>query len=191
VTTDQATDLLYYGLILILPLSALAARRIPVGQATRMALIWIAIFGVGYLLVAQRDRLSGLWNSRDAGPGSARIAIAEDGHFWADVRINGITRRMLIDSGATTTALSTATARAAGLDSNESPFPRMIQTANGAVTADHTTIARLTIGSIEMHDVGAVTSPAFGNQDVIGMNVLDRLSSWRVERGTLYLDGQP
>lgn len=187
-TTDRVMDFVYYGLILLLPLSALAARRIPLGQAARMALIWVAIFAAGYLVIAQRDRFSDLIGRRDAIQGSARIPMAEDGHFWANVRINGTERRMLIDSGATTTALSTATAKAAGLDLEESPFPRMIDTANGSVLAQHTTIPTLTIGSITMTDVGAISSSAFGDQDVIGMNVLDRLEAWRVERGVLILN---
>src|SRR5688500_10199516 len=29
-----------------------------------------------------------------------RIRMARDGHFWANVRVNGVERRMLIDSGA-------------------------------------------------------------------------------------------
>ena len=35
-----------------------------------------------------------------------RLRMAPDGHFWADVRLDGVERRMLIDSGATITALS-------------------------------------------------------------------------------------
>src|SRR5687768_17609544 len=35
-----------------------------------------------------------------------RIRMARDGHFWADATINGVRRRMLIDSGATVTAIS-------------------------------------------------------------------------------------
>lgn len=187
-TTDRVMDFVYYGLILLLPLSALAARRIPLRQAAKMALIWVSIFAAGYLIVAQRDRFFDLVGSHDATDGSAHIPMAADGHFWANVRINGIERRMLIDSGATTTALSTATAKAAGLDLEESPFPRMIDTANGSVLASHTTIPTLTIGSITMTDVGAMSSPAFGDQDVIGMNVLDRLKAWRVEQGVLVLN---
>lgn len=189
-STDRVMDFVYYGLILLLPLSALAARRIPLGQAAKLALIWVGIFAAGYLVIAQRDRLSGLWTHRDAIQGSARIPMAEDGHFWADVQINGINRRMLIDSGATTTALSAATAEAAGLDLDESPFPRLIDTANGTITARHTTIGTLVIGSITLHDVGAISSPAFGDQDVIGMNILDRLNAWHVERGVLVLNSK-
>lgn len=103
---DRAMDIVYYGLILLLPLSALAARRIPIGQTVRMALIWIGIFGVVFLVIAQRERLTGLMPGASAPDGVVRIPMADDGHFYADVRVNGVERRMLIDSGATTTALS-------------------------------------------------------------------------------------
>ncbi|WP_294280911.1 TIGR02281 family clan AA aspartic protease [uncultured Sphingomonas sp.] len=187
-STDRAMDIVFYGLILILPLSALLARRIPIRQTMRMALIWIGIFGAMFLIIAQRDRLTGWWPSSKVSDGTARIPIGPDGHYWADVRINGIERRMMIDSGATTTALSVATARAAGLDLTQSPFGSLIDTANGPVTADHVTVTKLGIGSIVLDDVGADVSPAFGNQDIIGMNVLSRLRSWRVEQGVLTLN---
>lgn len=35
-----------YLLVLILPVSALVARRLPVGDAVKMALAWVAIFAV-------------------------------------------------------------------------------------------------------------------------------------------------
>ncbi len=181
-------DIVYYGLILLLPLSALMARRIPIGQTFRMALMWIAIFGAAFLVVAQRDRLTGLWPHEAAPEGVVRIPMAQNGHFYADVHINGVARRMLIDSGATTTALSEATARAAGLNLGESPFGTMIETANGRVVASHTTVAKMAIGPIQLTDVGADVSPSFGDQDIIGMNVLRRLRSWRVERGVLVLN---
>ncbi|WP_343525217.1 TIGR02281 family clan AA aspartic protease [Sphingomonas sp.] len=187
-TGDRAMDLVYYGILLLLPLSALAARRIPIGRTVKMGLVWIAIFCVGFLLIAQRDRFLALWPSTRPQGGTVRIPIASDGHFWANVRINGIERRMLIDSGATTTALSVATARAAGLDLAQSPFPAILETANGPVTADHSTIRQLSIGTIVLNDVGAVVSPSFGDQDVIGMNVLKRIGRWRAEKGTLILN---
>lgn len=183
-------DLVYYGLLLLLPLSALAARRIPMGHALKLGLIWAAIFAGGFLVVAQRDRFTRLIPGAQPAGGVTRIAIGADGHYWARVRINQVERRMLIDSGATTMALSIATVRAAGLEMDESAFPRTIDTANGTITAQPVTIPTLTIGDIVLHDVGAVASPSFGNQDVIGMNVLRRMTSWRVEGGTLILDAR-
>ena len=43
-----------------------------------------------------------------------RVQMAPDGHFWVVASINGVRTRMLIDSGATVTAISEATARSAG-----------------------------------------------------------------------------
>ena len=49
--TDTSMDLVFYALVLILPVSALAARRLPLGDTIRMALAWVAIFGVRFVLV--------------------------------------------------------------------------------------------------------------------------------------------
>ena len=192
--TDRGADLLLYGILLILPLAALIARRPPLGQTLKMALAWVGIFAVGLLVASQWHRLGGITtmlNDQQISGTETRIRMAEDGHFWADVEIDGISRRMLIDSGATTTALSPATAAAAGLDLDESPFATVIETANGAVTARTATAHRVTIGTVTATDLGVVSSPAFGDTNVIGMNFLSRLASWRVEGGTLILTPKP
>ena len=48
---DQSADILYYALLLILPISALAARQIPMKDSLKMALAWVAIFGILFVLV--------------------------------------------------------------------------------------------------------------------------------------------
>ncbi|MEG3171359.1 TIGR02281 family clan AA aspartic protease [Sphingomonas sp. ZB1N12] len=189
-TGDRAAQFALYAVMLVLPLSALVARRLPLKPVLKMALAWVAIFVVALLIASQRDRLSGLktlFADQQVSGTETRIRMAEDGHFWADVDIDGIRRRMLIDSGATTTALSTATAKAAGLDSDESPFPVIISTANGDVSARTATAKRITIGTITATDLGIVTAPSFGDTDVIGMNFLSKLGSWQVENATLIL----
>jgi aspartyl protease family protein len=116
-----------------------------------------------------------------------RVPMADDGHFWVTVRFGHVERKMLVDSGATVTALSTDTVEAAGLRLSPSPFPMIIQTANGSVRADTATVPELRIGNIVARDLPVVSSPAFGDMDVIGMNFLSRLKSWRVEGRTLIL----
>ncbi|RXD06891.1 TIGR02281 family clan AA aspartic protease [Sphingomonas sp. UV9] len=189
-TGDRAAQFALYAVMLILPLSALVARRLPLKPVLKMAAAWIAIFVMALLIASQRDRFSGLttiFADQQVSGAETRIRMAEDGHFWADVEIDGVKRRMLIDSGATTTALSSSTAKAAGLDSGESPFPVIISTANGDVMARTATAKRVTVGAITATDLGIVTSPSFGDTDVIGMNFLSKLGSWRVENATLIL----
>jgi len=197
VTGDRTTDLIFYMLLLVLPLSALLSRRVRIGSLLKMAVAWILVFGAGLLVVGQRERLIAMFSgARTSLVGedqtivgeTVRIRMAPDGHFYGDVTLNGVKRRMLIDSGATITALSARTARDAGIDVTADPFPAIIRTANGSVVANKARIGRLRLGAIEARDLPIVVSPAFGNIDVIGMNFLSRLRSWRVEGRILVLE---
>ncbi|WP_380788488.1 TIGR02281 family clan AA aspartic protease [Sphingomonas sp. R86521] len=121
-------------------------------------------------------------NGRDV-----RIRMSPDGHFWARATINGSERRMLVDSGATITALSERTASAAAIDRRPGVVPLILQTANGNVRADAGRIDTLRLGSITARNLRVVTSPALGETDILGMNFLSQLRSWRVEGRTLIL----
>jgi aspartyl protease family protein len=177
---------------LVLVLSGLIARRVPLGQTVKMALAWIAIFLVAALVVGQRDQFARLWNDAFGGSqqvhGTAmRIEMAEDGHFWADAEVNGRPVRFMIDSGATITAMSRASAAAANIEISESGFPASIQTANGTVEARRASIDRLSLGSIQADDLAVVVAEEFGDTNVLGMNFLSQLESWRVEGRFLIL----
>ena len=149
--------MLLYALLLVLPLSALIARRVPIARTLWMLLSWATIFGVGLFVLSQRERydpylarIAGVLKLDDQSVvgSEVRIRMAPDGHFWARARLNGLDRRMLIDSGATLTALSTETASAAGLDVRNSLFPMIVRTANGSIDADVSSISQLRLGTI-------------------------------------------
>lgn len=129
----------------------------------------------------------GLDSQKVAGD-TVRIPMSRDGHFWAEVELNGTKRRMLVDSGATVTALSTATADAAGVKADATLVPLLMKTANGTVRADAGTVKRLRIGAIEARGLKVVISPGLGDTDMLGMNFLSALKSWRVEDGSLILE---
>src|SRR4051812_11486065 len=177
--------------------SSLLSRRLPIGQVARMIAGWLLIFAavlVGYSyrfelnLVVQRVAGDLLGERGQTVGDTLRVPMAPDGHFWVRARVDGKEIRFLIDSGATTTALSTDTAEAAGLELERGGFPVVINTANGAVQAQRTSIGRLSMGPIVSKDLAAVVSPAFGDMNVLGMNFLSSLASWRVEGRTLILE---
>ena len=116
-----------------------------------------------------------------------RVRMASDGHFWVRASINGVERRMLIDSGATITALSQSTAQAAGIDVHSGFTPVILRTANGAAPARTGSIDELRVGNIVARNLKIVTAPGLGSLDVLGMNFLSKLDSWRVEGRTLIL----
>ena len=49
---DQAPSAIYLALWLMLVVSALVSRRLPVGKMIRMALVWVAIFATVFGLIS-------------------------------------------------------------------------------------------------------------------------------------------
>jgi aspartyl protease family protein len=119
--------------------------------------------------------------------GETRVPLAPDGHFWIDATVNGTRAAFLVDTGATLTAVSPGLAERAGLKPRTGGVPVRISTANGTVTADITTIDTLRFGNVKAGGLDAVIAPNIGQTNVVGMNFLSRLASWRVEGRTLIL----
>lgn len=169
--------------------------RLPyVGRLLRFAFSLALLAGVLFILIQQApyqpqlgqvaERL-GL-DPQEVSGKEVRIRMAADGHFWASATVNGVKRRMLIDSGATVTALSQATAAAAGVDSTAGLAPVVLKTANGMAPARTGSVEELRLGNILARDLKVVVSPGL-DLDVIGMNFLSKLESWRVEGRVLVL----
>ena len=205
--TDQAMSGLWYVLALVLVGSALLVRRAPMAGMVRMALLWVVIFAALFGLFKMGER-AGLFSSRMSGEGGSpvldsgipatlpparaegqalRVPLAPDGHFWVEGSVNGTPTRFLIDSGASVTALSVASARAAGLNFDLNAPGVSMLTANGKIAAQRSSIATLILGPIRASDLDIVVSPAFGEVNVIGMNMLSRLESWGVQDGEMVL----
>jgi aspartyl protease family protein len=119
--------------------------------------------------------------------GETHIPLAPDGHFWLKASVNGAPQRFMVDTGATLTAVSTNTAAEAALKPQQMRQQVMLRTANGTVRADLVSIDELSFGNIVANDLDAVVAPGIGDTNVIGMNLLSRLASWRVEDNTLIL----
>lgn len=194
---DHAVGSVWYILAIVLVGSALVGRRIRLGRLLGMLIAWIVIFGAVLTLFSFRRELgmvkdrvqsevSGTPVQRAEGQ-TLRISVSADGHYWVDGAINGIPTRFLIDSGASITALSENVAKAAGLNVDINGLPIVLQTANGPIEAHRATVATLSLGPIRASDLPVAISPAFGEINVIGMNMLSRLKSWGVQNNEMVL----
>lgn len=171
-------------------------QRIPVvGRIVRFAVSLSLLAFLIFILLQQApyqpelSRLTsslGLDDQQVAGK-ELHVKMSPDGHFWVVASVNGVKRRMLIDSGATVTALSEQTAHAAGVKTGTNIAPVMLRTANGVAPARTGSIDELKVGNIVARNLKVVTAPGLGELDVLGMNFLSKLQSWRVEGSTLVL----
>jgi aspartyl protease family protein len=190
------------GLIgfLLLILGSLSVRRLRVGFLIKTVLGWAAIGAAIWVAVINKDAILdqvraigaqiGVTEPAQVAHGqTVRIRLSPDGHFWARATINGVERRMLIDSGATVSAISEDTARAADI-AFENGAPVRVSTANGAIDARRANINRVDVGPLTTQDLTVFVASSFGDLDVLGMNFLTRLKSWRVEGNVLILEPQ-
>jgi aspartyl protease family protein len=195
-TGDDAASFLYLLLCIVLVGSALMVRRIPIGTGLKMALGWVLIFLVAFVGFTLKDDFlalgrrvvgeSGNGGQVVAAGGEVRIRKSLDGHFWVNAEVNGREVRFLVDSGATTTSISSDTAERTNIVPSGG-FRVAVSTANGMVQAQRGRIERIEVGTIERRNLAVLVSAAFGRTDVLGMNFLSSLSGWGVEGQWLIL----
>lgn len=191
---NQAPNLLYMVLLLVLVGSSLISMRLPIGRAMKMFAAWVGIFALGFvvfsfrsefMVVGQRLKAEAVGTPIQVGE-ELRIPMAEDGHFWVDTKINGHQSSLMIDSGASITTISRKTADAAGVKTGMRAA--LVQTANGTVRMSRARAASFSVGPIQRDDF-AVQVNDHDDSNVLGMNFLSSLAGWRVEGN--YLVMQP
>jgi aspartyl protease family protein len=194
---DDGPSLIWGVVCVLLLVSSLAARRLPMGQVAKMALAWVAIFAAMFAIFSFRFEFQAIWErvkadfAGTAGQSVSGEAIElkrqDGGHYWLQVEINGNPVNFMIDSGATTTAMNAATASETGVNVDTDGYPIMIETANGTVTAKRGVVQSLEIGPHKLFDHKVVVSESFGETNVLGMNFLDGMKSWKVEGNIMTL----
>ena len=182
---------------IVLLMSSLAARRLPLGYVAKAAFAWIAIFAALFAIFSFRFEFRAVWErvkadiSGTAGQSvngeEITIRRQDDGHYWLQLDVNGKPVRFMIDSGATTTAVNGNTARETGIQVDTNGYPVFLDTANGRVTAQRGIIRSLKIGTREVGQHNVVVSESFGDTNVLGMNFLDSMQSWKVEANVMTL----
>ena len=175
--------------------STMIRRRVPLGGLVR-GISTLVLVGVLVTVVLQVARLDPRLDIAMPGMGlpeqtvmgdETRVPLAQDGHFWSRAQVNGVEADFLVDTGATLTAVSEETAQAAGLEPDNQRLPIQMTTANGTVSVAMTTVEEMRFGNVAARGLDAVIAPNIGKTNVIGMNLLSRLSGWRVENNVLIL----
>jgi len=194
--------LVYLAGLMILVGGGLRAYRNRLPQALKHAGIWVLIFLVTVTIYAYRGpllRLAGPVLSElnpdravvvtdPNGVRTLTVARSSDGHFNIEASVDGTDVRFLIDTGATGTVLSEQDAVRAGIAVDGLAFNRPIQTANGLAFEARTRIGRLEIGPFALRNVGVgVLRDEQLNTSLLGMNVLSRFASLKVEGDRLIL----
>jgi aspartyl protease family protein len=117
------------------------------------------------------------------------IKAESDGHFYVDADVNFERVRLMVDTGATVTALRQSDAEAAGMRFTGGDFSFPVATANGTAYAAETQLDSVTVEGIEMEKVRALVPPDEQLAvSLLGGSFLNRLSRYEVADGTLIFE---
>ena len=125
-----------------------------------------------------------------AGSGSSIVLpMGAGGHFGAAGSINGKPVNFLVDTGATSVALSQSEANRIGLEWKRGR-PGLTQTANGAVPIYAVNLTSVRLGDVEIANVAAVVLPSDMPIVLLGNSFLNRFNMRR-DNDVMRLDKKP
>jgi aspartyl protease family protein len=118
---------------------------------------------------------------------AAEVDKGADGHYWAQANVDGRWVRFLVDTGATTVALTMTDAQRVGLDTSALVYDRPVMTANGATKAAQVRLDHVTVAGARVDDVDALVVKDGMPASLLGMSYLGRLSRFEATRTALIL----
>lgn len=120
-------------------------------------------------------RLAGDAGAAVASGNEIVLPMGPGGHFSGSGSINGRTVQFMVDTGATTIALSQAEANRIGLDWRRGQ-PGVTNTANGPVPVYAINLSSVRLGTVEVANVAAVVIPAQMPMVLLGNSFLGRFT---------------
>lgn len=205
--SDDFAQLVWGGIMITVLSSALLfSYRGRLGSALKHALTWIAIallLVIGYSFRAQFQQIGhtilselvpgyGIESRTVGGVTEIRLKRRMDGHFAANVDINGVAIPMLVDTGASTITLTQADARRAGFDTGDLSYTVQVSTANGRTSAAPVRLDTVSIGSLGRRNLRAlIARPGALGESLLGINFLSSIGSYEVRGDELILRARP
>jgi aspartyl protease family protein len=100
---------------------------------------------------------------------------AADGHFYADVAVDGQSARMMVDTGASVIALTGADAATLGIAWDETEVSEVARGANGPVLGVLTNLPLVELGDFAAENVQALIIPEGLSVSLLGQSFLSKI----------------
>ncbi|NRP74075.1 hypothetical protein ILFOPFJJ_04996 [Ensifer psoraleae] len=202
INNDDFGRLVALGALATLLSAGILRSRGRLGEGLRQIFIWflialalVSVYVYRFELRSVGDRLlTGLMPGRAMvitdSEGQQEVVLQRrlDGQFAADARINGHGVSMLVDTGASSVALTYEDAERIGLDPANLSYTVTVMTANGRALAAPVILSDIAIGPIERRNIRAMVA-AEGRLDrsLLGMSFISTLDFLQMRADELRL----
>ncbi|MBK5565626.1 TIGR02281 family clan AA aspartic protease [Ensifer sp. 2YAB10] len=199
---DDFGRLVSLGAIATLIGAGVVQNRHRFGEGLRQVAIWLLITLALVSAYVYRFELQGFGNRLLAGlvPGRATVITDSEGqqevvlhkmlngHFETGAMVNGKDISMLVDTGASSIALTYEDAERIGLDPENLSYIVTVMTANGRAQAAPVMLQEISVGPITRRNIGAtVAAKGRLDQSLLGMSFLSTLEMLQMRTDELRL----
>ncbi len=110
-----------------------------------------------------------------------------DGQFWTDARVNNGHIHFLVDTGASSVALTPEDAKKAGIRLDTLAYNVPISTAGGENVAAYVNLKSVSVGPVTIRNVRALVVPEGLNTSLLGMTFLGELQKVEATQNAIIL----
>jgi len=187
---DQAVLVYLILILLVVGGSMIISSRGQLNKTLQQAAIWGLIFVGAVGAYSLRDRIeASLYPERAivSAQGTVSFNRARDGHFYAEVEVNGEKIEFVIDTGASDIVLSEQDAETLGYPVGDLIYSGRASTANGVVPIARITLDKITLGRFSDRGISATVNGGELETSLLGMRYLQRFRKIEITGSRLTL----
>lgn len=135
------------------------------------------------------DSAAGTATNATSGWGGQEIVLdrRDDGHFYVEAMVEGTPVQFLVDTGATTIALTGSDAEAIGIDWNLDDVVPVARGAGGTVHGVRVTLNDVRIGDFEARNIDAAVIPEGLPVSLLGQSFLKEVPDLAIQDDQMVL----
>ncbi|MFS4437728.1 TIGR02281 family clan AA aspartic protease [Paracoccaceae bacterium GXU_MW_L88] len=179
-TGDDTARLLYLSLFGIAIASMLfGSYRMRLGKAVQSLGIWALIIVGAMALYRFQEPVKNFLNPVKPpviAAGEVILTRSPDGHFYTRIEVDGVEIDAMVDTGASTLALTHRDIERIGRDPENLVFMTEVRTANGVTRGAPVTLNSVALGPFEINDMRGIVVDGQMDQALLGMNFLQHFS---------------
>ena len=197
IASREWSNIIYILILIVLLIMGFSRKELPMKKFFEYAGLWIAFALIALVLYSYRFEIIEVKNRilSDLFPSKAinknhqelTLSVAQDGHYYLDIKIKNQLVRFMIDTGASDIVLNLEEAKRVGIDVKKLRFDRTYQTANGKSFGAMVVLDEIAVADVIFSKVSASVNSAEMGTSLLGMRFLRQFKKYEFYQDRLVL----
>ena len=197
ISSHEWGNVVYILILIVLLIMGFSRKELPTKKIFEFTGLWILLalvalifYSYRFEIVEIKDRvLSDLFPAKAINKNHEKLIlnIAQDGHFYLNVKINNQDVRFMIDTGASDMVIDEKIALKLGFDLKNINYDKIFQTANGQSYGASIYFNEIDVSGIKFYNVQASITNSDLVSPLLGMSFLQKFYKYEFFRDKLIL----